>query len=236
MIASVNELLERLRETLSAQDRFIADAAHALRTPLAVLRSEADLAMRLKDPEGLHRAISQLRDHVHSTSHLANQLLALARVGRRGVPAPSDRFDLAVTARETCAALVPSALERGADLGYAGEASLPVRGRAQELREAIENLVDNALRYGPPGVAITVSARREGAQGVLVVEDDGPGIAAGERQRVLEPFYRSPGSPGYGSGLGLAIVAEIASSHGTPLWLGPGTGGRGLRVELRLPA
>ena len=236
VVAAVNDLLVRLRDTLAAQDRFIADASHALRTPLAVLRSEADLALRLQDPEALRSAVGSLRDHVHATSHLASQLLTLARVSRRGEQVPAAWFDLAAAARDTCAGLVPSALERGADLGYAGEGALQVMGREQELREAIGNLVDNALRYGHRDVLITVSVQRDGPQAVLAVEDDGPGIAPGERERVLEPFYRPTGSPGDGSGLGLAIVKEIAIGHGAPLRLGPGSGGIGLRVELRLSA
>lgn len=236
VVASVNDLMVRLQETLASQDRFIADASHALRTPLAVLRSEADLALRLQDPEELRVAVGQLRDHVHASSHLASQLLTLARVGRRGEHAPAVPFDLAVAARDTCASLVPAALERGVDLGYAGEESVEVRGREQELREVIGNLVDNALRYGKRPGLITVSAQRDGAQAVLAVEDDGPGIPPGERERVLEPFYRPAGSSGDGSGLGLAIVKEIAAGHGATLRLDSNPGGRGLRVELRFPA
>ena len=235
VVASVNDLLVRLRETLASQDRFIADASHALRTPLAVLRSEADLALRLEDPQALRTAVGSLRDHVHAISHLASQFLTLARVGRRGELADTAWFDLAATARDACGALVPAALERGADLGYAGEGALQVWGRELELREAIGNLVDNALRYGPRDVLITVSVRKEGDQVVLAVEDDGPGIAPVERERVLEPFYRSPGSPGDGSGLGLAIVKEIAAGHGARLRLDSGPDGVGLRVEVRLP-
>ena len=127
VVAAVNDLMVRLRETLAAQGRFIADASHALRTPLAVLRSEADLALRLEDPAALRRAVETLRDHVVSTTHLASQLLTLARVGRRSEQ-PAEWFDLAAVARDACARLVPSALEHGADLGYAGEASVPVHG------------------------------------------------------------------------------------------------------------
>jgi two-component system sensor histidine kinase TctE len=236
VVASVNDLMVRLRETLASQDRFIADASHALRTPLAVLRSEADLALRLQDPAQLRSAVGQLREHVHATSHLASQLLTLARVGRRGEQGPTERLDLAAVARETCASLVPAALERGVDLGYAGEDSLAVRGHEQELREAIGNLVDNALRYGGRHGLITVSVQRDGSLAVLAVEDDGPGIPPDERERVLDPFYRLAGSPGDGSGLGLAIVKEIAASHGAVLRLDSRPGGRGFRVELRLPA
>jgi two-component system, OmpR family, sensor histidine kinase TctE len=128
VVASVNDLMVRLRETLAAQGRFIADASHALRTPLAVLRSEADLALRLEDPQALRTAVGSLRDHVHATSHLASQLLTLARVGRRGEQTETAWFNLAAAARDACAALVPAALERGADLGYAGESSLQVLG------------------------------------------------------------------------------------------------------------
>jgi signal transduction histidine kinase len=108
-------------------------------------------------------------------------------------------------------------------------------GRAQELTELIGNLVDNALRYGRAGVVITVSVRQEDGEGVLAVEDNGPGVSAADRARVLEPFFRLPGTSGDGSGLGLAIVKEIADGHGADLVVGDGPGGRGLLVELRFP-
>lgn len=236
MVASANELLQRLREAMAAQARFVADASHALRTPLAVLRSEADLALRLEDPAELRRAVVNLREHVDATSHLARQLLALARAERRGATAPLQWFDLAASARETCRSLVPAALERGVDLGYAGASSLLALGREPEIQEAIGNLVDNALRHGRPRGVVTVSVTRADREAVLAVEDDGPGIPPEQRAAALEPFHRLPGSAGDGSGLGLAIVREIAALHGAPLAVGEGAGGRGLRVELRLRA
>jgi two-component system sensor histidine kinase TctE len=235
MVAAVNDLMLRLNDTLAHQARFIADASHALRTPLAVLRSEADLALRKPDDAGLRAAVVVLREHIQSISHLASQLLLLARVGRRDT-GPSRSLDLAALARDACAGLVPAALERGVDLGYSGEESLQILGREPELREAVVNLVDNSLRYGRQGGVITVSvARREGLA-VLAVEDDGPGVPPSSRAAVLEPFHRLAGSPGEGSGLGLAIVREIAEHHGALLVLGDAEGGRGLRVEVRLPA
>jgi two-component system sensor histidine kinase TctE len=236
VVASVNELLGRLRDAMESQARFIADASHALRTPLAVLRSEADLLLRQEDPAELRKAVANLRAHVEATSHLASQLLALARAGRRGAPPALEWFDLASSAREACSALVPAALERGVDLGYAGESSVLALGRELEIHEVIGNLVDNALRYGRPRGVVTVSVTRAGGGAVLAVEDDGPGIPAEHRDSVLLPFHRLPGSPGDGSGLGLAIVREIAAHHGGPLKLTEGTGNHGLRVELMLRA
>jgi two-component system sensor histidine kinase TctE len=233
VVLAVNDLMGRLRRTLAAQGRFIADASHALRTPLAVLRTEADLALRQQDPEALRQAVTKLRDHVEATGHLATQLLALARAGRRGEQAAAELLDLDAVARQACAAMVPAALERDVDLGYEGVGPLPLLGRSHEIAEALANLVDNALRYGRPKGAVTVSVRPvEGGAACLAVEDDGPGIPPALRSRALEPFHRLAGSPGDGAGLGLAIVQEIAAGHHAELRLLEGAGGRGLRVEL----
>lgn len=238
VVFAVNDLMVRLRRTLTAQRRFIADASHALRTPLAVLRTEADLALRQEELGAMRQAVARLRDHSEATSHLASQLLALARVGRQGEAVEAAAvIDLDAVARDACAALVPSALERQVDLGYEGAGPAPVRAREHEVREAIGNLVDNALRYGRPRGTVTVGVSRPGpGEACLAVEDDGPGIPDGDRERVLEPFHRLPGSPGDGAGLGLTIVREIAEGAGGSLRLLGGAGGRGLRVELRLPA
>ncbi|MFL5273482.1 MAG: sensor histidine kinase [Anaeromyxobacteraceae bacterium] len=237
LVRATNDLMARVRDAIAAQRRFVADASHQLRTPLAVLRAEADAALRLEDPAAIRAALERLRDHSQATSHLAAQLLALARAEPGSERAGGEEpVDLDAVAREACAALVPEALARGVDLGFEGAGPLPVRGRAILLREAIANLVDNALRYGRPAGRVTVSVGRAGDGGaVLAVEDDGPGLPAEERARVLDRFYRVPGTPGDGCGLGLAIVSEIARRHGATLHLGDASAG-GLRVELRVPA
>ena len=164
---------------------------------------------------------------------LANQLLALARAepGARG---EAVELDLKAIAGAEAEAWVRGALARDIDLGFELEPA-PVRGDAFLLREALANLVHNALQYTPPGGHVTVRAGKRGAQSFVEVEDDGPGIAAGERERVLERFYRVPGTAGTGSGLGLAIVSEIAAGHGASVRLEEGANGRGCKVAITFP-
>lgn len=233
LVGAVNDLMERLRRTISAQRRFIADASHQLRTPLAVIQTKAELVLREEDPAAVVAAVVDLHEHSRATTRLANQLLSMARSepGQGGEARP---VDLDALAREACAAHVSDAFGRGVDLGYEGGGPAPVLGREVLLREAISNLVQNALAYGARPGTVTVSvARPSPGKVVLAVEDDGPGIPAEERARVLERFYRRPGARGGGAGLGLPIVAQIAEGHGATLHLLDGAGGKGLRVEIR---
>lgn len=236
LVGAVNDLMERLRRTIAGQRRFIADASHQLRTPLAVIQTKAELVLREEDPAATTAAVVDLYEHSQATTRLANQLLSLARSepGQGGEARP---LDLEAVAREACAAHVSEAFGRGVDLGYDGQGPAPVLGREVLLREATANLVHNAIAYAGRGATVTVSvARRSPDEVVLAVEDDGPGIPAEERTRVLERFYRRPGARGGGAGLGLPIVAQIAEGHGATLHLLDGAGGKGLRVELRFPA
>lgn len=234
LVLAVNELMARLRKTIAAQRRFIADASHQLRTPLAVVQAKAELALREEDPAALVKALTDLYEHSRATTHLATQLLALARTDPEQA-GESRLLDLHAVARDACAALVPDAIARGVDLGFDGAGPLPVVGREHLVREAIANLVQNAVTYGARPGNVTVSVARREGRAVLAVEDDGPGIPEAERARVLERFYRVPGTTGTGAGLGLAIVKQIADAHGAGLHLLSCAGGRGLRVELRFP-
>ncbi len=237
LIEAINELMARVREAIAAQRRFIADASHQLRTPLAVLRTQAELALRQEEPGSMKEAVALLRDHSQATSHLASQLLSLARAEPASETASGvGLMDLTVVARETCSALVPEALGRRLDLGFEGSEPATIRGRGYLVREMIANLVENAMSYGAPGGTITVTvAKSEPSLVCLAVEDDGPGIPEPERGRVFERFYRMPGSPGDGAGLGLSIVREIARGHCATVQLLDGGGGRGLRVEVLFP-
>ncbi len=232
LVRAVNDLIARVRTVLAAQRRFIADASHALRTPLAVLRTQAEVALRQETPDAMREEIAKLRDTSEATGHLATQLLALARAEGARTDAPSFDVDLALVAREACTALAPIVVAHDVDLEFHGEQPVPVRARHHQIRELIGNLVDNSLRYGAPKGRITVAVERRDETAVLVVEDDGPGIPLEERSRVLRPFYRRPGTGGTGAGLGLAIVHEIAIGHGAELHLLDGASGRGLRVEV----
>jgi two-component system sensor histidine kinase TctE len=235
LVLAVNDLMARLRKTLAAQRRFIADASHQLRTPLAVVQTKAELALREEDPAAVVKALADLYEHSRTTTHLASQLLALARTDSEQA-GESRVLDLHAVARDACASLVPDALARGVDLGFDGEGPLPVVGREHLLREAIANLVQNAVSYGARPGTVTVSVARREGRAVLAVEDDGPGIPEAERARVVERFYRVPGTAGIGAGLGLAIVKQIADAHGAGLFLLSGADGRGLRAELRFPS
>jgi len=235
LIEAMNQLMARVRDAIAAQHRFVADASHQLRTPLAVLRTQAELALRQEELGPMKEAVAQLRDHSQATSHLASQLLSLARA-EPALEAHSGvgPMDLAELAREACLALVPQALGRRVDLGFEAIQGAIIRGQSYLVREMISNLVENAMRYGAPGGAVTVKVEKpDEASFLLVVEDDGPGIPQPERARVFERFYRIPGSPGEGAGLGLSIVREIARGHGATVRLLEGADGHGLRVEVR---
>ncbi|HXN56292.1 MAG TPA: sensor histidine kinase [Myxococcales bacterium] len=236
LIAAIDQLMSRVRDAIALQRRFIADASHQLRTPLAVLRTQAESALREQEPAAVREALAHLRDHSQATSHLASQLLSLARAEPAAeLPVEAELVDLVSVAREACTALVPEALSRRVDLGFEEEGPAPIRAQALLVRELIGNLVDNALRYAPRGT-ITVRVARPGPAFVsLVVEDDGPGIPPEERGRVFDRFYRIRGTQGDGAGLGLAIVREIARRHGGTVSLADGPGGKGLRVEVRFP-
>jgi two-component system sensor histidine kinase TctE len=236
LIAAIDQLMSRVRDAIAVQRRFIADASHQLRTPLAVLRTQAESALREHEPAAVREALAQLRDHSQATSHLASQLLSLARAEpAAALPVNAELIDLVSVAREACTALVPEALSRRVDLGFEEEGPATMRGQSLLVRELIGNLVDNALRYAPRGT-ITVRVARPGPAFVsLVVEDDGPGIPPEERGRVFDRFYRIRGTQGDGAGLGLAIVREIARRHGGTVSLADGAGGKGLRVEVRFP-
>jgi two-component system sensor histidine kinase TctE len=233
LVAALNGLLNEVAQASRSQQRFLADAAHQLRTPLAGLQAHTELALAQPLPEPCRAQIEQVHEATIRTARLANQLLALARAepGARG---EAVELDLKALAGAEAEAWVRGALARDIDLGFELEPA-PVRGDAFLLREALANLVHNALLYTQPGGHITVRTGKRGERAFVEVEDDGPGIAAGERERVLERFYRVPGTPGTGSGLGLAIVSEIAAGHGASIQLEEGTNGRGCRVGITFP-
>jgi two-component system sensor histidine kinase TctE len=238
LIHAMNELFGRLANALSAQQRFVADAAHQLRTPVAGIKTQTELALRTGDPAERDLVLRQLHAATVNLSRLIQQLLALAR-SEPNTPAAHalERIDLNREMRETTSEWVPKALERQIDLGFEGLAQpLWVQGNAFLLREMLNNLIDNAIRYSPVGGRVTVEVRGEGNTALLRVEDNGPGIPPDERERVFERFYRVLGSASDGCGLGLAIVREIAQSHNATVSLDAGADGRGTVVLVRIPA
>ena len=215
LVESFNDLLARLSASIQVQKRFIADAAHQMKTPLAGLRTQSELALRQTDPAELRRSLRQIAAATERATRLINQLLALARAEHGGAEAPvHELLDLAQLTREAVRDRVPQAIERQIDLGVdLTDQPAEVLGAALMLRELLGNLIDNALRYTPPGGTVTARVLRDGAEVVLEVEDTGYGIAEAERARVFDRFYRVLGTRAEGSGLGLAIVREIAEQH-----------------------
>jgi two-component system sensor histidine kinase TctE len=237
LIHAMNELLERLSLVLAAQQRFIADAAHQLRTPLAGLKTQTELALREAQSDDARNTLRQLHTATEQTTRLVNQLLSLARTepgaGRAQV---TDALDLARLARDTTTEWVPRAIERDIDLGFdSPPAGARVRGNSFLLKEMLNNLLDNAIRYTQRGGQVTVRVTPDTTLIALSVEDNGPGIPIAERGRVFERFHRVLGTGADGCGLGLAIVKEIAQSHGGAAALASGASGSGTLVTITLP-
>ncbi len=236
LVGTLNELLGNLRDALDAQQRFTANAAHQLRTPLAGLQTQVELALRQPAPEPMLRSLDQLRSATVRAAHLANQLLALSRAEPGGHRPDSLRaIDLRSLAQEAASIWVPRALLKNLDLGFELEPAATVAD-ARLLRDLLDNLIENAIRYTPPGGSITVRTAIEGAHAVLSVEDDGPGIPRDQHEKVFQRFYRIPGSTGDGSGLGLAIVQEIVNAHGARATIDAGLDGRGTLIRVRFDA
>ena len=223
LVASVNDLLSRLKVSLSTQKRFLADAAHQLKTPLAGLRMQADLAQRETDAAQLKNSLRHIGQASIRATHTVNQLLALARAETAGRALARQPVDLVKIASDIMADSVPRALEKRIDLGYdgpaAGEKATSLPGNPTLLAELVRNLVDNAINYTPAHGQVTLRLLVDPFSGILVliVEDSGPGIPESERELVFQPFYRALGTNVDGSGLGLAIVLEIAQQHGASI-------------------
>jgi len=223
LVSSINDLLSRLKVSLTTQKRFLADAAHQLKTPLAGLRMQADLAQRETDAEQLKNSLRHIGQASIRATHTVNQLLALARAETTGRALAEQRVDLAQIVAEAMADSVPRALEKQIDLGYEGpsdgEQPGQLDGNPTLLKELVRNLLDNAINYTPENGQINVRLLTDRFSGVvmLLVEDSGPGIAGSERELVFQPFYRTLGTNVDGSGLGLAIVMEIAMQHGASI-------------------
>jgi len=240
LVKSLNRLFGLVNAQAESQRRFIADAAHQLRTPLAGLQAQVEAwaqAAHIAGPgDGTVRLrteqVNKLRGATRRTSQLANQLLALSRADARAMQSqPMQRVDLKALCEAMLETHLDAATAKRIDLGLDAQA-VQVMGHEWLLRELLGNLVDNAVKYTPEGGTVTIRCGRRPEGVFLEVEDDGPGVAPAERQRVLERFYRVQGTQGEGNGLGLAIADEIARVHHSHLELLPGGAGRGLKVSL----
>lgn len=240
LVNSLNRLFGLVNAQAESQRRFVADAAHQLRTPLAGLQAQveawAQAAHAASSGDGTVRLsageVDKLQGATRRTSQLAHQLLALSRADARGMQAqPMQDVDLKAMSEAILEAHLDAATAKQIDLGLDAQA-VRVMGHEWLLRELLGNLVDNAVKYTPAGGTVTIRCAHDARGAVLEVEDDGPGVAPAERPRVLERFYRMQGAHGEGNGLGLAIADEIARAHHGHLELQAGAGGRGLRISL----
>ena len=231
-IDSINDLMRRLELSLKSQQRFVADAAHQMRTPLAGLKTQAELVLRQCDIGGIEQTMRQIAMGADRASRLINQLLALARA-ESPVQAPRQRIELGALVEEVTRDWVRSAQDKGVDLGFEPHADAAmIEGNPLLLRELFSNLLDNSIRYTPAGGTVTARVGVAGESVQVDVEDNGTGIPDAERELVFERFYRILGTGKEGSGLGLAIVREIAEVHHGSVQLLPSVRGTLFRVSL----
>jgi two-component system, OmpR family, sensor histidine kinase TctE len=245
LVDSINQYIGRTQWLQSSRRRFFNDAAHQLKTPLAVIQAESELALRDSDaaPEnaggqrrqGVH--LRRLNRAVQQAVRIVQQLLSLSRLDAdSGYTVKHAAVPLHKVARSVTLDWSPVARSRGIDLGFEQDARIDVMGQSDLLAELAGNLIDNAIRYAGDGAVITVRIAREAEQALLQVIDNGPGIVAAERDAVFERFYRSEATQAIeGSGLGLSIVREIARVHGAQVALTDAAGG-GLVVSVLFPA
>jgi two-component system, OmpR family, sensor histidine kinase TctE len=233
LVARINDLLERLGNAMRAQKRFVADAAHQLRTPLAAVLLHAERAERATDTSTEREALGALHRSVERAARLSAQLLTLARTDPEAVSAIELKpVDLTVLTRTVGEEWIRRALERDVDFGLeVPDHPVMVKGDSRLLSEVLSNLIDNALRYGNPGGHVTLMVET-GDTTRLSVQDDGPGIPPEERTRIFERFYRLQNSDSDGCGLGLSIVEEIARLHNATVEVTSGANDRGSRFSV----
>ena len=237
LVEAFNEMLERMKRNVEAQQRFVADAAHQMRTPLTGLKTQAQFAMREKDPEALRHALRQIATGVDRAGRLVNQLLTLARTeGGELAERKHEPLDLSQLVRDIVADWVMVALDKDIDLGYESEGAAMIAGNAFMLRELAKNLIDNAIRYTPSGGHVTCRVVANPDTVLFEVEDDGVGISEEQAELVFERFYRVDDAATEGSGLGLAIVQEIALQHDSRATLRPNPKGKGAVARVAFAA
>ena len=230
LVAELNRLFGRIEEAIGRERRLTADAAHELRTPLAVLSTQAQVARRASDDASRNEALDALVEGAERAARLIEQMLTLARL-ESGQTAAAERVELREVVRAAMAELAGGALEKGIELELADGAPVELQGHRALLAVLARNLVDNAVRYTQPGGRVEVAVN---PGPVLQVRDNGPGVPAPELGRLGERFHRLAGQAQTGSGLGLSIVLRIAQLHGGRVRFAAGTGGQGLVVSVSL--
>jgi len=234
LVNSVNSLMRQLESVLNAQNRFIADAAHQLRTPLAGAQTQLELALLEVNPEQHKQQLERVSESMERLSHTITQLLCLARnqqdATHNMVMSP---VNLNQVAQQVTTDMVPTAIKKGLDLGFEADSqNMMILGDSKRLKEMLYNLVDNAVLYTPAGGKVTVKIQREAGEIVLSVIDNGPGIPKDEREKVFERFHRIMGSGHEGSGLGLAIVMEIVQLHQANIEISDEPLKKGLNIQV----
>lgn len=236
LVTAMNGYMARLQSLIASQRRFIGDASHQLRTPLTVLKMQAELALRAPDVDAMREIVRGIASTTDATVHLANRLLTTARAGHGALENELGPVSLTEVVRQVGIELGPLAVQNGIDLSLEAGSEVCIEGNALLLHEMVANLVDNAIRYTPPGGNVSLRVRAAPPQ--LEVEDTGAGIAEAERERVFAPFYRGPAAQqmnASGSGLGLTIVRDIAALHDARIELSSAQAG-GLQVRVLFPS
>lgn len=237
LVEALNEGFNRIQRQMATQRRFVANAAHQLRTPLALLKTQVSVGLRERDIGTKDEILAAVDMSVDGMARLSNQLLSLARAEQGSSSLMKSSVDFSAVARDALEGLAQAALSRNIDLGFESEGDdLIVWGHPTLLRELVVNVVDNALRYTPQGGSVTARIGRDASWIVLQVEDTGPGIAEGDKEKVFERFYRGSEPDSEGTGLGLAIVREIVSSHDGEIALANRMPLPGLSAQAKLPA
>ena len=231
LVSELNLLFERVQRAFEAQEHFVADAAHELRSPLAALRLQLQGLQRAGDDTARAAAIERLSAGIDRATRLVEQLLTLAR--QESGSTATEPVDLRAIAQLALADVAPAAQARSMDVGLLDSEAATVPGNVEALRMLVRNLLDNAIKYTPPGGQVDVQVRADNGHAVLTVEDSGPGIAPEHRERVMQRFVRETAEGAPGSGLGLAIVLAIAQRHGAVVALDSSPRLGGLRVTLR---
>ena len=234
LVQELNLLFGRVRTAFEAQQHFVADAAHELRTPLAALKLQVLSLERADDQQARAVAVGRLTAGIERASRLIEQLLVLAR--QEASEAKLEPVNLTELGKRTLGDLAGAAGARNIDLGLERADAASVRGQADALLILLRNLVDNAIKYTPTGGTVDLSVLQNGKGPQLIVEDSGPGISPEERERVFSRFYRVPGTEASGSGLGLAIIKAITERHGATLALDQSERLGGLKVTVSFPA
>jgi two-component system, OmpR family, sensor histidine kinase TctE len=235
VVVTLNRLFATLRSSVQSQQQFIANTAHQLRTPITGLQAQLDLLVAESAAAPVKTRLLTLQEGIRQLAHSSNQLLALARADPTvNIATKNQTVALDTLVGEVVARFFDRALQSNIDIGIDVKPASIVADPAL-IDDLLSNLIDNALKYTPPGGRVTVSVEKTHGKPLLAVEDSGPGIPEEDRQRVRQRFYRLPNSPGHGSGLGLAIVDEIARLYGASVSIDSGAGGRGTRIQVQFP-